>query len=286
MKIGMNLLLWTAKPTAREHGPLLAQIKNWGFDGVEFPIAGMEPADVREMARRCDDLGLGRTAIVALGAAQHDPINPDAALRQAAVTELKRCCDVTRELGAELLCGPIFQGLGRFSGVGPTPDEWGHAQQVLREVGQYAAQSHLKLALEPLNRFEMYLVNTVGDGARFCRELNLPNVGLLADTHHSNIEEERPATAWAAVAPHIFHVHLSENHRGIPGSGHAIGMEMFRMLRSVNYDGWLTIEAFGLQVPDLIPRLHLWRPYFQREEDVAVQGCRYIRQCWDRAGQA
>jgi D-psicose/D-tagatose/L-ribulose 3-epimerase len=69
---------------------------------------------------------------------------------------------------------------------------------------------------------------------------------MLADTHHSNIEEERPE-AWSRVARQIYHVHISENHRVIPGRGHAVTPGIFRALRKSGYDAWLTIEAFGLQ---------------------------------------
>jgi D-psicose/D-tagatose/L-ribulose 3-epimerase len=143
---------------------------------------------------------------------------------------------------------------------------------------------HIRLALEPLNRFEMYLLNTLAEGVRFCRQTGLPNVGLLADTHHSNIEEENPALAWQAAAPFIFQVHISENHRGIPGRGHAIPREIFRTLKQSGYDDWLTIEAFTPKVKPLVPRLHVWREYFEREADVAVEGLRFIRQNWEQAG--
>jgi D-psicose/D-tagatose/L-ribulose 3-epimerase len=284
MKVGMNLLLWTTRPTGSEHGRLLQQIKTWGFDGVELPVAAMTSDDTREMAKRCDDLGLGRTAILAFGAEQADPTNPDPALRKAAVDLMKQSIDKTRDVGADILVGPVFQGLGRFTGEAPTQDEWNWALECIGQAADYAASMHVRLALEPLNRFEMYLVNTMADGARFCQQLNMPGVGLLADTHHSNIEEEKPADAWSQVADHIYHVHISENHRGIPGSGHAVGPDIFRALRQANYDGWLTIEAFGTKVKALIPGLHIWRPFFEREEDVAVLGLKHIRESWDAAG--
>ena len=284
MKVGINLLLWTIHPTAQEHGSLLTQIKGWGYDGVEFPLMAMEAVDVREMARQCDDLGLGRTALLAFGADEADPIHPDPKLRRRAVDLMKESLDKTRDLGADILVGPMFQGLGRFTGAAPTAREWAWCQEAIREVANHAAMMHLRLGLEPLNRFEMYLVNTVAGGARFCDELGMANVGLLADTHHTNIEEEDAAGAWKQVADHIFHVHISENHRGIPGSGHAVTPEIFRMLRSSGYKGWLTIEAFGQKVRELIVPLHIWRPFFEREEDVAVKGLQHIREGWEQAG--
>jgi D-psicose/D-tagatose/L-ribulose 3-epimerase len=285
MITGINLLLWTDKPTAREHGPLLDQIKKWGFDGVEFPVLAMEAADIRELGKRCDGLALKRSALLAYAAADADPVSPDPKLRRAAVDLIRRSIDKTRDIGADILVGPIQQGLGRFTGSGPSKEEWSRSVEVIRQAGQYAAGMHVKLAFEPLNRFEMFLMNTISEAARFAAEIALPNVGVLADTHHSNIEEEQPAAAWARAGSRILHVHISENHRGIPGRGHAVSPAIFGALRKSGYDGWLTIESFGLKVPGLIMPLHLWRPLFEREEDVAVLGLKHINENWQKAAQ-
>ncbi|MBW7460395.1 sugar phosphate isomerase/epimerase, partial [Paenibacillus sepulcri] len=200
-----------------------------------------------------------------------------APLRQAAVDALKRSIDHTKAAGADLMCGPLFQGLGRFTGRAPEKDEWDFAVETLREAGKYADSLGVTLALEPLNRFEMYLVNTMAEGARFVREVGLPNVGLLADTHHGNIEENDVAEAWRNTGPSIKHVHISENNRGVPGSGHAIRPEVFEALEQIGYDGWLTIEAFGMTVPGLISRLHLWRSFSEHNDDAARLGIDFIR---------
>jgi D-psicose/D-tagatose/L-ribulose 3-epimerase len=96
-----------------------------------------------------------------------------------------------------------------------------HSVEVIHEVGEHAASMHVDLAIEPLNRFELFLTNTVESAARFVGDVGMSNVGILADTHHSNIEEEQPAESWSRVAKQIRHVHISENNRGIPGRGHA-----------------------------------------------------------------
>ena len=283
MKIGINLLLWTDHPTA-EHAALVEKIKGWGYDGVEYPVIAMSAEEVRGSAKILDNLGLGRTALLAYGADQADPLGPDPKMRQAAVDLIKSSIDKTRDLGARVLVGPFQAGLGRFTGAGPTEDEWKRGVEVIREAAEHAATMHVDLAVEPLNRFEMFLMNTVRAAARFCRDVDMPNVGLLADTHHSNIEEHRTGRAWTAVADRIFHVHISENHRGVPGQGQAVRPDVFQSLRKSGYDRWLTIESFGLKVPGLIQPLHLWRPFFEKEEDVAVLGIRHIRDGWKAAG--
>ncbi|OMF26720.1 hypothetical protein BK133_19965 [Paenibacillus sp. FSL H8-0548] len=279
MKVGMNLLLWTDQPDPSKHLNLLSSIKNWGFDGVELAVDNMDAEDASAFGKILKELGLGSTGIAALDAASADPASSDARLRQNALDVLKRAIINTQLIGAEVLCGPLFQGLGRFSGQGPQPEEWGYAVETLRAAGEFAAKLGIKLALEPINRFEMYLVNTLEDGVRFVEEIGLPNVGLLADTHHGNIEELNVPEAWRRAAKHIVHVHISENNRGVPGSGHAVPKEIFDVLKEVDYEGWLTIEAFGQQVPGLISRLHLWRDYSEHPDDAARLGVQYIRSC-------
>jgi len=278
MKVGMNLLLWTESPRFDPHHRIVEQIKKWGFDGVEFPIGPTPDEDVRKFAKQCGDLGLGRTVIAAMGADQADPASPDPKLRRAAVDEIKRMVDKTKLIGADVLCGPLFQGLGRMTGQGPTADEKKWSADTLREAGEYAAKNNVRIALEPLNRFEMYVANTLGDALKIVKQIGLSNVGLQADTHHGNIEEKNLPKAWADVAPYIFHVHISENDRGQPGSGHAIPPGIFDVLIRSGYSNWLTIEAFDINEPSLIPRLHLWRSFGHSQTEIATGGLKFIRQ--------
>lgn len=277
MKIGMNLLLWTDRPDPDRHGELLEKIKQWGFDGVELAADALDAASAKGFSTRLRDLGLGCTSIAALDAQAADPASREMRLRMAALDELKRAIDNTKVLGGDLLCGPLFQGLGRFSGRGPEADEQAHAVETLRAAGEYARSVGVRLALEPINRFEMYLVNTLSEARRLVEAIDLPNVGLLADTHHGNIEEADVPQAWREAARHILHVHISENHRGVPGSGHAVPAAVFETLRTIGYDGWLTIEAFNPQVAGLVSRLHLWREYAEHQDDAARLGIAYIR---------
>ena len=136
----------------------------------------------------------------------------------------------------------------------------------------------MRLALEPLNRFEMFLVNTLADGVRFVRDVGLPNVGLLADSHHAHIEEADTARAWLDAADYILYIHISENHRSTPGTGQALPPAIFQALQQMQYQGWLGIEAFGQAVPERIARLHLWREFSDSEDDIARKGLHFIRQ--------
>jgi D-psicose/D-tagatose/L-ribulose 3-epimerase len=283
MKIGMNLLLWTGHVT-QEHVPILRAIKDTGFDGVEVPM--FDPSDVghyRQLGAILDDIGLQRTAVGLIPDEAHSPISPDGAARQRGVEHLTRVIDCCEAVGAQVLAGPWYQPLGVFSGDAPTEAELDRCADVHRKVAPLARAAHLKCALEPLNRFECYLLNTCEQSSAYLERLGEDGFGILYDTFHANIEEKSPLgaleTAWAKG--HVNHVHISENDRGTPGKGHAKIRETISTLKSVGYDGWMTIEAFGKALPELAAATRVWRDFFPNPKEVYTEGYRYIRDCWD-----
>jgi D-psicose/D-tagatose/L-ribulose 3-epimerase len=285
LKIGMNLLLWTGHVT-EEHIPVIQAIKATGFDGVEVPI--FDPSDVSHyqwLGGVLDDIGLERTAVALIPDEAHSPISPDAAARQGGVDHLNRVIDCCAALGSQALVGPWYQPLGVFSGQGPTPEELSRCAQVHKQVAQKARDAGLICALEPLNRFECYLLNTCEQTSTYLDQLDEAGFGILYDTFHANIEEKDPIAAFhtAWKKGHVNHVHISENDRGTPGRGHAKIRETITALKGVGYDGWLTIEAFGSALPELAAATRVWRDFFASPEEVYTEGYRYIRDCWDGA---
>jgi D-psicose/D-tagatose/L-ribulose 3-epimerase len=283
MKIGMNLLLWTGHVT-QEHVPVLKALKATGFDGVEVPV--FDPSDTahyRWLAGVLDDIGLQRTAVALIPDEAHSPISADSTARQGGVDHLRRVIDCCAVLGSQALVGPWFQPLGVFSGEGPTDAELNRCAGVHRQVAQAARDAGLICALEPLNRFECYLLNTCEQSSAYLERLNEPGFGILYDTFHANIEEKDPLTALrtAYAKGHVNHVHISENDRGTPGRGHAKIAETIATLKALGYDGWLTIEAFGKALPELAAATRVWRDFFANPEEVYTDGYRYIRECWD-----
>jgi D-psicose/D-tagatose/L-ribulose 3-epimerase len=273
----MNLFLWTDAPSFTEHERIVSLIGEIGFDGVEFPIEAMSADSVRKFANQCDSLKLGRTAVAVFNPSKYNPTSPDKALRDAAVRAMDEWSAKASDLGADLLSGPFFQGLGHFTGAPVTQDEWNRSLDTLREACELAAKRGIRVALEPLNRFEMYFANTLADAKKFVKEMDMPNVGLLGDTMHSNIEELDVAEAYYEALPELMHVHISESTRGTPGSGHGIPKELFRRLKDGGYGGWLMIEAFsGGATPSMIRTLCLWRNPPDSAEDIARKGYKFI----------
>lgn len=281
MKIGMNLLLYTTAPDEKMF-PIAEKLKKIGYDGIEWPVLNCSRETAAKIRRFNEGTGLGATAVAVFGEGQN-PLSDSAAERAAADRVIKEKLELTAELGGTILCGPLVQPLGFFTGKGPTPTEFGRCVEYLKKAGDEARKLGVTLVVEYLNRFEIYFLNTAADAARLCREVNHSNVKTMVDTFHANIEESNLYDAVQSAKPYLAHVHISENNRGIPGSSRSIQWDdFFRGLADAKYDGWLTIEAFGQFLPDLAAAAKIWRQLFADPEDVSTQGFAFIQKMLSR----
>jgi D-psicose/D-tagatose/L-ribulose 3-epimerase len=280
MRLGFNLLLWTTH-VVDEHVPLFDRLKQTGYDGVEIPLFEGEVSHYKRLGRIVKDAGLAASAVTVLPTGK-SAIAAEAAQRALALDHLKWAIDCAAALGANVLCGPFHQPLGEFSGMGPTEAEKTHCVEVHKRAAQYAASSGIELSVEPLNRFECYFLNTARDAQALVNRVGERNYGYLYDTFHFNIEEKSLPEAIRTTASAINHVHVSENDRGTPGTGHVDFAAVFDALKQSKYDGWLTVEAFGQALPDLAAATKVWRPLFVMPEDVYQGAFRLMREGWDK----
>ena len=188
MKYGVNAFIWTAEFGEKDL-PILPAIREHGFDGFEPPIfdAGAFPASVIRQGAEAN--GLECTVFSVLPQGLHMG-SPDAAIRRKSVEHWTDCIRAVAEAGAKIFAGPFYSPVGFFTGTRRTGDEWKGAVEGFQELGPVAARHGVTLAIEPLNRFETYFLNTAADAARFCDEVGHPAVGVLFDTFHANIEEK------------------------------------------------------------------------------------------------
>lgn len=279
MKVGFNMLLWTTHVTEDDFG-MLESLKKVGFDGVEIPLFEGDVGHFEKVGQALKDNGLGCTSVAVIPDEEHNPISADAAHRQGGLDHIKWAIDCSAAIGSEVLCGPLYQPLGVFTGNAPTDEEKERAVEVHQKAGEDAAAANLDLAVEFLNRFECYFLNTMADAAAHVKRVNHPNVGVLYDTFHANIEEQDPVGAITKNSDAINHIHISENDRGTPGKGHIDWTGTFKAIRSSGYDKWLVIEAFGRALPDLAAATRVWRDFFPSRESVYTEGVQFIRDNW------
>jgi D-psicose/D-tagatose/L-ribulose 3-epimerase len=275
MKLGVNLMVWTTR-VDRQHRSLLASIREWGFQGVEFFLSPEEPAHIPFFKQELSRIGLERTTCVVLPRDAHLP-SPDRETHRRGLAYLTKCVERTADLEAPLMCGPLHSGLGVMTGRRRTKDEWNLAVEGLQQVAQRARALGVTLCVEPLNRFETYFLNTQEDAARLIEEIGAPNVRVHFDTFHANIEERDPVEALRALATRLGHVHISENDRGIPGSGHVDWRGTMIALREMGYNGWLTIESFAQPEPQLASAACIWRDLAPSGDSLAREGLAFLK---------
>ena len=275
MKYGINTLLWTAAFDT-SHLDLLPKFKEQGFDGVEiarFNFDGFPAAEIRKALERnalectfCSAL-TGQTSLIA----------DTPAGRRAAQDFLIHGIETAAELGAKIFVGPFCSPVGYLPGRRRTNDEWKRAVDGLKYLGDILARHNVVLVIEPLNRFETYFLNTAEDGVRLCEEIRHPNMGILADTFHFNIEEKNIGDSFRRLGKHLKHVHTCENDRGIPGSGHVEWDDVLSALADMNYEGWVVIESFGARIPEIAAAACIWRDLAPSSEAIAYEGLRFLK---------
>lgn len=274
-KIGFNTLVWSAG-MSDDLFPIIDRLKEIGYDGVECFIGEPDLAAYQRFGNHAKSIGLETTAVTVVGV-DENPVSEVAATRQKGLDRIKWVIDRAQAMNATVLCGPFHSAHSVFSRKPPQPAEYGWAGEVLHAAGDYAAQAGITLALEALNRFECYLCNTTEQLKVLMEAAAHPNVRAMYDTHHANIEEKNNRTALKTIAPYLAHVHISENDRGTPGDGHVQWDDAFGGLAEINYQGWLTIEAFSRNDPDFANAINVWREY-SAPWDMAVKGLAFIKE--------
>src|SRR5262249_48846880 len=151
---------------------------------------------------------------------------------------------------------------GVFSGHGPTEDEFKAGVETLQRAAEKAQARNIKLAVESLNRFEIYFLTTIEQTVRFVRAVNHPSCKAMYDSFHAHIEEESQAKARAACASDLVPVRSAESARATPGTGQLDWKGVFEGLKQAHSDGFLPIEAFGRALPDLAAATRVWRDLF------------------------
>ena len=274
MRIGINLLLWTTEVGAA-HEPIFRRLKASGYDGVEVPLDCDDLGRCGAVRRILDDCGLAATVTTTM-TADADPISSEARVRRRAVDRLKRSIEAARVLGSPVLGGPLHSAYKSFAGRGATADEKRWCADSLSEAAPVAQAAGVTLALEQINRFESYFLNTAEQTREILSLVSHPNCAMHYDTHHAHIEEDDPGAAIRASSDVIAHVHVSENHRGAPGSGQVDWRGTFEALRDIGYDNWVVIEAFSTSVPDFAASINVWRNP-STEQDIVEEGLAFIR---------
>ncbi|MFV8818610.1 sugar phosphate isomerase/epimerase family protein [Haliea sp. E17] len=269
----MDMRLW-GETTGVAQLPVLESLAGLGYHGVEIPVNGQGESVLKLLRVALSDLGLAATASTRLPA-EANPVSPDPKVRARALDYLRRRIDEAALIGAELLAGGLCQAQGCLSGTPPTDREWEWSRHCLQAAAEHAAGLGLALGLEFQSRYDAHLVNTASAAARMCRDVGLDNIGVTYNTFHAHLEEFNPARALPAAGDYLFHVRLSESHRGELGRGQVQWQETFATLAFLDYSGWLVVQALGIAEEPARPE-HIWRDSFDSRDALATDAIRMV----------
>lgn len=279
-KIGFNLLVWSGG-IPESFWPIAERLKKTGYDGIEVFMAEQDVNVYKKFGDHLQSIGLEATCVTGMSP-EENPVGADKAVREKAVARLKHAIDCAHALGSKIICGPFHSAFADFSNRRPPEEqEYAWSAEVLYAAGEYAKDAGIVLTIEALNRFECYLLNTMQQSLNLVNRIGHPNVKAMFDTHHANIEEKKLGDAIRTIAPVLAHVHISENDRGTPGMGHIQWDEVFSTLSAVNFQGWLTIEAFTRNDPDFANAINVWRE-FSEPWEMAEKGFVLIKEMRDK----
>jgi sugar phosphate isomerase/epimerase len=231
-----------------------AQLVAFGYDGVELMVRNPRELDQAAIARTIAERGLAVPDIGAAPIFGEDKLSltdPDPAIRQRTRERLRDVIDFAARFGAQV-------HVGRFRGY--VPEDAGRAEAVawltdsLLGAAEYGRPKGVRILVEPLCHFEANTLLTVLETGEFLRSLNHPNLGILPDTFHMNIEERCPPASLMATREYVTHVHFADSNRWYPGAGHVNFREVLEALRLIGYERFITIEVKQEPEPETAAR--------------------------------
>jgi D-psicose/D-tagatose/L-ribulose 3-epimerase len=243
-------------------------------------VDDVNPEPIR---KRLEGAGIGVVTSTVLSEAT-DITSTAPEVRAAGLEYLRRCVDVTANLGAPQLSGVIYGMHGKRPPNRPGEQDWAWSAECLAQVAEHASASGIALGLEPVNRYESPLVNTCEQAVRLAEMIGTPNIKIHLDTYHMNIEEKGWAAPVILAGSRLCHFHLCENDRGIPGTGLVDWEQLFGALGSMQYDGYAGLESFVDVSGDMVAGTCVWRDLAPNGDVLVEEGTSFLRELARRNG--
>lgn len=277
ISIGVNAWVWQAPFTTNDLG-LLDTAAKMGFSTFEI---GLEDQSLIDPQKLKDKLKATNLKIIICGAfgLSRDLTSDDPKYRQESLDYMTNGFKFCQDVGATIWGGPSYSAVGKRRQISAEQKkkEWDLAVTGLRKAAKRAADHGIKMALEPINRFETDLINTSEQVVRMINDIGEPNVGAHFDTFHMNIEELDSGAAIRHAGSKLWHLHACGNDRGAPGAGSNMNWERIApALRDIRYSGAAVIESFT-PACSIAGAAAIWRPLARTQDALASEGCVYLK---------
>lgn len=277
MMIGASSYIWVS-PFSTDKTEQLAHAKEIGFDVYEIAVERPELIDEEKVLTEAQKAGIKVYVCGAYGETR-DISSDVPEYRDNGMAYGKRLIDMAAALGSPYVAGPMYAAVGRtrLADRDEKERQMRFAVENMKRLADYASGRGVKLAIEPLNRFETDFINTVEQGLYFLDRIGYDNVGFLLDTFHMNIEEKSIPDAIRSARGRIFDFHACANDRGTPGEDHFEWEEIREALKETGYEGPVVIESFTPGIREIAKAVSLWRQLAESPDCLARNGLRFLR---------
>ncbi len=276
IKFGVNTLVWVLDFSEKGFS-LLEKTKSMGFDAIELtPGDEFRKMDPEKLHKKLDELGL-EVSLCGIFNESNDISTDDAVIRQRGIDYMRDYTDWGKEIGARIIGGPLFSALGkkRYLPDEERKAEWDRSADSLKRIGEDAAKKGFIIAMEPINRFEIDMINTASQAIQMCEQVDNPSIKMMLDTFHMNIEDINIGDEIRASKKHLVHFHTCANHRGVPGNDHIPWGEVNKALNDIDYEGYGVIESFAQG--EVAAFANIWRPLVEDQDDIPREGLKFLR---------
>ncbi|MFI7235550.1 sugar phosphate isomerase/epimerase family protein [Streptomyces cyaneofuscatus] len=278
--IGANPWIWHSPVTGKALEEVLPRLAAWGFDCAELPLeqpGDWQPATTAELLA---DQGLTPAAVLAVMPPGRDLVRAAPTVVRTTQDYLRQCVDAAARIGAPVVAGPVYAAVGRTWQMDDAERTAAYEQwrENVAPVVTHAAQAGVRIAVEPLNRYETSLFNTVDQTMAAMDGLSTQTVGVALDTYHQNIEERSLSDAVRRATGRIFHVQVCANDRGAPGDDHLDWPGFLDALDAEGHQGPLCIESFTAHNATIAVAASIWRPLAPSQDALATRGLAFLRQ--------
>jgi D-psicose/D-tagatose/L-ribulose 3-epimerase len=275
-RIGVNSWVWVSPPADANIAGIALRVKAMGFDVLELGVENPGDWDPERVAEILTSAGLGSSLCAAMG---EDRDLTDPKLVSSTQEYVRYCIDAAATIGANVVAGPLYTPVGKTWQMNDTERAAivDRLVEGLRPLVDYAGERGVRLAVEPLNRFETSFLNTAAQTMEVVDRLDSPAVGVLLDTFHMNIEEKDQAAAIHLVGDKLAHFHACGNDRGAPGADHIAWEAITAALGETGYDGAVVIESFTPDNQTIARAAAIWRPLAATQDALARDGLAFLR---------